>query len=102
MINIKSGLLLGYLANSAWKTVVMFGAPTCSACKKTTDIVVPLLEQAHTDVEFYFLDGDKFSKIADLFEIEYYPTFIYFEGGEEKRKIQSSNILEIESALFKK
>jgi thiol-disulfide isomerase/thioredoxin len=102
MINIKSGLLLGYLTNSAWKTVVMFGAPTCSACKKTTDIVVPLLEQAHTDVEFYFLDGDKFPKIADLFEIEYYPTFIYFEGGEKKRKIQSSNILEIESALFKK
>ena len=102
MINIKSGLLLEYLKNSAWKTVVMFGAPTCSACKKTTDIVVPLIEQVHTDTEFYFLDGDRFPKIADMFEIEYYPTFVYFEGGEEKKRIQSSNIKEIDSTLFKK
>jgi thiol-disulfide isomerase/thioredoxin len=101
MINIKSGLLLEYLSTSAWKTVVMFGSSTCPSCKKTIDIVVPLLEQAHPDIEFYFLDGDKFSKPADLFTIEYYPTFIYFEGGEKKRRIQSSNILEIESALFK-
>jgi thiol-disulfide isomerase/thioredoxin len=101
MITIKSGLVLEYLRNSAWKTVIMFGTPTCTACKKATDIVVPLLELAHTDVEFYFLDGDKFPTPADLYDIEYYPTFVYFEGGEEKRKIQSTNIKEIESALFK-
>jgi thiol-disulfide isomerase/thioredoxin len=101
MIHVKSGLLLDYLSSSAWKTVVVFGSPTCPACKKTIDIVVPLLEQAHPDIEFYFLDGDKFPNPADLFIIEYYPTLVYFEGGEEKKRIQSSNILEIEKALFK-
>jgi thiol-disulfide isomerase/thioredoxin len=102
MINIKSGLLLEYLSTSAWKTVVIFGSPTCPSCKKTIDIVVPLLEQAHPDIEFYFLDGNKFPVPTDLFKIEYYPTLVYFEGEEEKKRIQSSNILEIEKALFKK
>lgn len=102
MINIKSGLILEYLKNSAWRTVVIFGSPTCSSCNKVTKIFVPLFEQTHVDTEFYFLDGDKFPKIADMFKIEYYPTLIYFEGGEEKKRIQSSNIKEIDLALFKK
>lgn len=101
MINIKSGLVLEYLQNSAWKTVVIFGTAGCTACGKAINIIVPLLEQVHTDVEFYFLDGDKFPNPADLYDIEYYPTFVYFEGGEEKSRIQSTNIKEIESALFK-
>ena len=99
MITVKSSPLKNYTRQFD-KSVVIFGSPTCPACKKATEIVVPLLEQVHTDVEFMFLDGDKFEGTADYYNIEYYPTLVYFENGEEKKRIQSTNIKEIEKALF--
>ena len=99
MITVKSFPLKNYTRQFD-KAVVVFGSATCSACKKATEIVVPLLEQVHTDVEFMFLDGDKFEGTADYYNIEYYPTLVYFENGEEKKRIQSTNIKEIEKALF--
>lgn len=99
MITIKSSPLKNYV-RQVDKAVVIFGSTTCSACKKVTGIVVPLLEQVHTDVEFMFMDGDKFEGTADYYNIEYYPTLVYFENGVEKKRIQSTNIKEIEKALF--
>ena len=99
MITVKSFPLKNYTRQFD-KAVVVFGSPTCPACKKATEIIVPLLEQVHMDVEFMFLDGDKFEGTADYYNIEYYPTLVYFENGEEKKRIQSTNIKEIEKALF--
>ena len=99
MITVKSFPLKNYTRQFD-KAVVIFGSPTCPACKKVTEIIVPLLEQVHTDVEFMFMDGDKFEGTADYYNIEYYPTLVYFENGEEKKRIQSTNIKEIEKALF--
>ena len=101
MITVKSFPLQNY-TRQVEKAVVVFGSPTCSACKRVTEIVIPLLEQVHTDVEFMFLDGDRFESTADYYDIEYYPTLVYFVGGKERERIQSTNIKEIESALFKK
>jgi thioredoxin 1 len=100
MITIKSFPLQNY-TRQVEKAVVIFGSPTCSACKRVTGIVVPLLEQVYTDVEFMFLDGDKFESTADYYDIEYYPTLVYFVGGKEKERVQSTNIKEIEKTLFK-
>ena len=99
MITVKSSPLKNYTRQFD-KSVVVFGSLTCSACKKATEIIVPLLEQVHTDVEFMFLDGDKFEGTADYYNIEYYPTMVLFENGVEKKRIQSTNIKEIEKALF--
>lgn len=99
MITIKSSPLKNYV-RQVDKAVVIFGSITCSACKKVTEIVVPLLEQVHTDVEFMFMDGDRFEGTADYYNIEYYPTMVLFENGVEKKRIQSTNIKEIEKALF--
>ena len=99
MITIKSFPLQNY-TRQVDKAVVVFGSYTCSACRTVTEIVIPLLEQVHTDVEFMFLDGDRFEGTADYYNIEYYPTLVYFENGEEKKRIQSTNIKEIEKALF--
>lgn len=100
MITIKSFPLQNY-TRQVEKAVVIFGSYTCSACRTVTEVVVPLLEQVHTDVEFMFLDGDRFESTADYYNIEYYPTLVYFVGGKEKERVQSTNILEIEKALFK-
>jgi len=100
MITIKSFPLQNY-TRQVDKAVVVFGSPTCTACKRVTEVVIPLLEQVHTDVEFMFLDGDKFEGTADYYDVEYYPTLVYFVKGIEKERIQSTNIKEIESTLFK-
>jgi thiol-disulfide isomerase/thioredoxin len=101
MITIKSFPLQNYTRQTD-KAVVIFGSPTCPACRTVTEVVVPLLEQVHTDVEFMFLDGNKFEGTADYYNIQHYPTLVYFEGGVEQKRIQSNNIKEIEAALFKK
>ena len=100
MIHVKSFPLQNY-TRQVDKAVVIFGSYTCSACRTVTEVVVPLLERVHTDVEFMFLDGDKFEGTADYYNIEYYPTLVYFENGVEKKRIQSNNIKEIEKTLFK-
>jgi thiol-disulfide isomerase/thioredoxin len=100
MIHVKSFPLQNY-TRQVDKAVVIFGSYTCSACRTVTEVVVPLLERVHTDVEFIFLDGDKFEGTADYYNIEYYPTLVYFEDGVEKKRIQSNNIKEIELTLFK-
>jgi thiol-disulfide isomerase/thioredoxin len=100
MIHVKSFPLQNY-TRQVEKAVVIFGSYTCSACRTVTEVVVPLLEQVHTDVEFMFLDGNKFEGTADYYNIQHYPTLVYFEGGEEKKRIQSNNIKEIEKILFK-
>jgi len=100
MITIKSFPLQNY-TRQVDKAVVIFGSPTCTACKRVTEVVIPLLERVHTDVEFMFLDGDKFEGTADYYDVEYYPTLVYFVKGIEKERIQSTNIKEIESKLFK-
>jgi thiol-disulfide isomerase/thioredoxin len=86
MIHIKSFPLQNY-TRQVDKAVVIFGSYTCSACRTVTEVVVPLLEQVHTDVEFMFLDGNKFEGTADYYNIEYYPTLVYFENGVEKKGV---------------
>jgi thiol-disulfide isomerase/thioredoxin len=100
MITIKSTPLKNY-TQQVDKAVVIFGSPTCSACKKVINVVVPLLEQVYTDIEFMFLDADKFVGCGDYYNIEYYPTLVYFEKGVEKGRIQSTYIKEIEKILNK-
>jgi thioredoxin 1 len=100
MIHIKSLPLQNY-TRQLEKVVIIFGSQTCDACKKLTTIIIPLLEKVHTDVEFLFLDGDKFNGIADYYQIDYYPTLIYFEQGIEKNRLVSTSIKEIEKTFFK-
>jgi thiol-disulfide isomerase/thioredoxin len=100
MIVIKSSPLKNY-TRQVDKAVVIFGSPTCPSCKKITNVVVPLLEQVYTDIEFMFLDADKFVGCGDYYNIEYYPTLVYFENGVEKKRIQSTYIKEIEKFLNK-
>lgn len=83
------------------KTVIVFGSLNCNACKKVTEIVVPLLKKVYEDVNFIFVDSDKFSDLADQYTIKYYPTLLYFKKGEMEKRLVSTSIKEIENAFFK-
>lgn len=100
MLTIKSVPLQNY-TRGIEKSVIIFGSPTCQACKKLITIIIPILEQTHPDITFMFLDGDKFVGTADYYDIEFYPTLIYYIYGVEQKRLVSSNIKEIEQNLLK-
>lgn len=100
MITIKSTPISPYIIPFN-KTVVIFGILSCGACKKVTSVFVPLFEKAYTDIEFMFLDCNRFEEEADLYNIEQYPTLVYFENGNEVKRICSNSIKEIDNYLFK-
>jgi thiol-disulfide isomerase/thioredoxin len=102
MVDIKTEPLINYLVPNLYeKIIVVFGNRTCTACKKVTSIFIPLFELAYDDILFYFLDADKFSKTADEFKIEFYPTLVLFENGVETKRIISTSITEITNHLLK-
>lgn len=83
------------------KTIMIFGSLDCVACKKVTSVIVPLLKQVYTNVNFIFVDSDKLSDLANEYNIEFYPTLLYFEKGEMKKRLVSTSIKEIENTFFK-
>jgi thiol-disulfide isomerase/thioredoxin len=100
MTNIKSTPILNYTQQFN-KSVVIFGSYFCEACKQVTSIFVPVFEKVYTDIEFMFIDCNKFENEADLYNINQFPTLIYFENGVEVKRICSGSIKEITNYLFK-
>jgi thioredoxin-like negative regulator of GroEL len=98
MVNIKSEPIENYI-QKFYDVVILFGSPRCSACSRVVNEIIPLLEYKYPQIEFMFLDGDKFSKTSDLFDIEYYPTLIRFINGEVYKKVQTGDIERIESII---
>ena len=75
---------------------VYFYSPTCSFCKKTTPIVVPMAEEMGIDLRLFnvleFKDG------WETYKIEGTPTIIYFEKGKEVSRIEGG----VDAEKFKK
>lgn len=65
---------------------VYFYSPTCPACVKTTPTVVPLAEQMEIDLKMY--NVLEFEKGWKDYNIEYTPTLIHFENGQEKIRFE--------------
>lgn len=65
---------------------VYFYSPTCSFCKNTTPIVVPMAAEMGIDLKLFnvleFKDG------WETYEIEGTPTIVYFENGKEASRIE--------------
>jgi thiol-disulfide isomerase/thioredoxin len=99
MVYIKNEIGFKYAINLP-KVVIIFGSITCEACKKVIKIFLPILKQNYENISFIFVDGDKFPTLADEYNIEYYPTFIYFENSKIKRRTGATNIKDIDKDLF--
>lgn len=74
---------------------IYFYSPTCSHCKVTTPVVVPMADELGINLELYnlleFQDG------WDIYEIEGTPTIVHFENGEEVSRIEGG----VEAEQFK-
>lgn len=84
MITLKSDNLDYYLEALPNKLLLIFASPTCPACK----VVVPQIEKQVGDkIEILYIDGDKWGKIADQYNIEFYPTVILLKDKIEVRRL---------------
>ena len=85
MIILKSENLDYYLSVLPPKVLLIFASPTCPACK----VVVPQVEkQVGDQMEILYIDGDKWSNIADQYDIKWYPTLILLEDKKEIKRIE--------------
>lgn len=72
------------IANKEDFFVYMYSA-SCSHCRATTPLLVPLTEQINVHMDqFNLLEFEEYFKKMN---VEYTPTLIYFEDGVEKERI---------------
>lgn len=95
MIALKSNNLDYYLSVLPSEVLLIFASPTCPLCKE----IIPQIEKKLGDkISILYIDGNKWEKIADEYDIDYYPTLILLEDGKEINridKVKENNIMKI-------
>lgn len=95
MITLKSNNLEYYLSVLPSEVLLIFASPQCPLCRE----IVPQVEKKLGDqIEMLYIDGDKWEKIADKYEIDYYPTLILLRDGKEINridKVKENSIIKI-------
>ncbi len=64
-------------------TIVKFTASWCGACKIIQPTYEKIAQELHSKYQFVTLDVDKFSALADKYNIRGMPTFLFFDQGEK-------------------
>jgi thioredoxin 1 len=65
--------------------VVVFYAPWCGDSKASEDYEKKMSEEFAGKVEFFRLDAIELESIADVYQVERYPTYIFFRKGKPQR-----------------
>jgi len=82
------------------KTIVMFSAPWCGACKQMKPDYIKISDSFEGKVQFSSVDTDEEKNISKKYSVESIPTTIIFENGKEiDRSVGSLNMVEIMNAL---
>jgi len=76
--------------------VVVFYADWCPDSKTSLEYEKKLSEEYAGRVEFFRFDAVNFEEIADSYNIEVYPTFIFFRKGKAQRGILADPYSEAE------
>jgi len=78
------------------KSIVMFYAPWCGACKLMKPDYFKLIDSFEGKIEFYLINSDEQKEVSKKYHIESIPTTIIFEKGKEvKRNVGSLDMVEI-------
>ncbi|MDX1772235.1 MAG: thioredoxin family protein [Planococcaceae bacterium] len=75
-----------------------FFSPTCSHCKAMTPVLMPIVEEMDVDIVQYNIL--EFEQGWDDYQIEYTPTMVYFEDGQEVSRMVGNQPKENIEAFF--
>jgi thioredoxin 1 len=64
---------------------IYFFRPTCPHCAVTTPKLIPLAKQYNVRIEK--LDGDKYGEDLDQYNIDGFPTVVFYEKGVEVERV---------------
>jgi thiol-disulfide isomerase/thioredoxin len=67
--------------------VVVFYAPWCGDSKASEDYERKMDEEFSGKVEFFRFDAIEMEEIADTYNIERYPTYVFFRKGKPQRGV---------------
>lgn len=63
-------------------------ASTCSHCKATTPILMPVAKELNTDIKQ--LNLEEFRDAWQRYNIQYTPTLVYYKGGKEVERLEGA------------
>jgi len=92
MITIKSNNLPYYLSVLG-RTLVFWGSPTCPMCKKALKELSDEKLRG-LGLEFLYIDGTRWEKLCDDWEIEMYPTIMIFDKNTKMEEKYEGNEIE--------
>lgn len=67
-------------------------ASTCSHCKATTPILMPVAKELGADIKQFNLE--EFRDGWQRYNIQYTPTFVYYKGGQEVERLEGEQTAE--------
>lgn len=79
------------ILESSEKLILLFGSPKCHNCLKLLDQI----HQNSSKYEILYIDGDKFSEYADIYNVEYYPTIVLLNNTQVVATLITSSINEL-------
>ena len=82
---------LDVLLNSSKKVMVQYGATWCGNCKITKP-KFKRMAQENEDVEFYYVDAEKFPNSRKFADVSNLPTFASFVNGQLVKSLQGNKV----------
>jgi thioredoxin 1 len=76
------------------KTIIKFSAYWCGPCKKIAPLFHKLSEE-YKDIEFKDIDIEKDDELANKYNIQALPTFLFLENGHEHDRLCGANEVEL-------
>lgn len=80
------------------KVIVQYGATWCGACRVTKPKFSALNDE-YQDVEFYYVDAEKYPNSRSHAEVNNLPTFAGFKDGQLVGQSMGTNIDKIKGIL---
>lgn len=89
---------LDILLKSNKKVMVQYGATWCGNCKITKPKFKRMAEE-NTDIEFYYVDAEKFPNARQFANVSNLPTFAGFIDGNLVKEAQGNKVEVIQEVL---
>lgn len=89
---------LDILLKSNKKVMVQYGATWCGNCKITKPKFKRMAEE-NTDIEFYYVDAEKYPNSRQFANVSNLPTFAGFIDGKLVKEAQGNKVEVIQEVL---